>query len=265
LDLRTLLIPACLLLAAAPAAGAPPFAGGPGADIRHLTVHTNLEPTAVDPDAEGWLRLMLRQQGGADIQKLQIWLENLEPETSYELVVFLRDVVDPVAVQSFDTEADGSVYLKLMRVGHAAGPGPIFPGGGGFPAPLDPLVDVLALEVQNGLGETVLSTELGDPDRFQVLVKRRLDNEGVDPDAAGRLFLKGKPGKTLFRLSAGNLDANTDYALALNGVEIATAGTDDRGRLEIKGLPDGAPAALEILRVELLDGADQAVLGTDLP
>jgi hypothetical protein len=265
MKLRTILLSSCLSIGTA-ALAAPPFpVGGNGTNILHLTVIDDLERTGLDEDAAGDFELMLRQQGGADIQKLEIEVSNLAEEATYRLFVLLRDAMDPVEVLAFDTDADGAAFLKLMRVGHAKAPGPIFPGGGGFPAELDPLVDVLALEIRDGMDQTVLETDLSDPHKLHYLVKRALDNDGVDDDAAGWLFLKGSANKTLFRLAAVNLDENADYTLAINGDALETFSSNGNGRLQIKGLPDGAPDALAIELVELRDADGVSVLSTELP
>jgi hypothetical protein len=258
------LVTSCLLILAA-ALAAPSPALGMGTDILHLTVIADLEPTGVDADAAGDFELMLRQQGGADIQKLELAVSNLVPETTYQLFVLLRGAVDPVEVHAFDTDVDGAASPKLMRVQHKVGVGPIFPGGGGFPAELDPLVDVLGLEVRDGADQVVLEADLSEPDKLHYLVKRKLTNDGVDADAAGWLFLKGSKDKSLFRMSAVNLDENADYTLAINGDELAILSSDAAGRLKTKGLPDGAPDARGIEEIELRNSDGASVLSADLP
>ena len=246
---RTTLLALCFVMAT-PALAAPP-AGGKGTDILHLTVRDALQGTGVDADAAGGVALMLRQQGNADIQKLRLDVSGLAPDATYHLLALLRGAVDPVEVLMFDTDMDGAASLKLMR--------------GSLPDALDPLVDVLALEIRDGADQTVLQTDLGDPDLLQYLVKRALDNDGSDGDAAGWLFLKGSVGKTQLRLSAVNLDPSADYTLVIDGTPLQTFSTDDSGRLKIEGLPGGAPDALDIELVELRNAGDESVLSTMLP
>jgi hypothetical protein len=237
------------LALATPALAAP---GGKGSDILHLTVRVAFEGTGLDADAAGDVAAMLRQQGNADIQKLQLELSGLEPEADYELWALLRGALDPVEALGFEAGADGAASLKLMK--------------NGVPMALDPLVDVLALEVRNGADEVVLEADLTDPDFLQYLVKRRLDNDGVDGDAAGSIMLKAGPGKAQLRLSAIDLDPNADYALTLDGVEVETLTSDGAGRLNAKGdLPGGPADVLDIELLELRNGADESVLSTELP
>jgi hypothetical protein len=237
------------LALATPALGAP---GGKGTDVLHLTVRAALEGTGVDADAAGGVAAMLRQQGNADIQKLQLEVSGLEPETDYTLWALLRGAMDPVEALGFETDANGEASLKLMK--------------NGVPMALDPLVDVLALEIRNGADEVVLEADLTDPDFLQYLVKRRLDNDGVDGDAAGSILLKAGPGKAQLRVSASGLDPNADYALTLDGVEVETLTTDAAGRLNAKrDLPGGPAEVLDIELLELLNAADESVLSSELP
>ena len=248
MTLQTTLLALSLALAT-PMLAAP---GGQGTDVLHLTVRSAFEGTGVVPDAAGDVTAMLRQQGAADIQKAQLEVSGLTPETGYALWALLRGAVDPIEVLAFDTDADGEASMKLMK--------------GGLPAELDPLVDVLALQIRDGADQVVLEADLTDPDFLQYLVKRRLDNDGVDADAAGAIMLKAGPGKADVRLSATDLDPNADYALTLDGVEVETLTSDGAGRVKAKrSLPGGPADALGIELLELRNGADESVLSTELP
>jgi hypothetical protein len=238
-----LLVP---ILAAAPALAAPG-----GTDVLHLTVRTTFEPTEVAPEAAGDLAASLRQQGNADIQKLSLALDGLAPEAPYALFALLRGAMAPVEVLAFDADTDGAASLKLMK--------------GGLPAELDPITDVLELEIRDQADQIVLVADLTNPDFLQYLVKRALDHGGVDADAKGTLFLKAGPGATRFRLAARGLEPGADYALVLDGVALATLTADEKGRLTTRELPDGAPDPLALESVELRDGADQVLLSTELP
>lgn len=240
-----LLVP---ILAAASAHAGP---GGNGTEVLHVTVRADLEPSAVAPDAAGEVAASLRQQGNADIQKLSLDVDGLAPETSYDLLALLPGAMAPVEVLAFETDANGAASLKLMK--------------NELPAELDPIHDVLALEVRDETDQIVLDADLTSPDFLQYLVKRALDNEGVDADARGSLFLKAGPGQTRFRLAASGLEPGADYALVLDGAELATLTADERGRLSTRELPAGAPDVLALESVELRDGADMTVLGTELP
>jgi hypothetical protein len=246
MKLRALLlfVPA---LAAAPALAGP---GGKGTSVLHLTVRAAFETTGVAPDAAGDVAASLRRQGAADIQKVLFEVSGLAPDGSYALFALLSGAMEPVEVLAFDADADGAATLKLMK--------------GGLPAELDPITDVLALEVRDGADQVVLEADLTDPDFLQYLVKRALDNEGVDADATGSLFLKAGPGQTRFRLAATGLEPGAGYTLVVDGMT-AMLTADDDGRLATRELPAGAPEALAIQTVELRDGADQSVLATELP
>lgn len=257
---------ASLLLAAAPAA----LAAKGGTDVLHLSLRSELVATEVDLDAEGTLSAKLRQQGKADVQKLSFGVEGLEPGATYHLFLLHRGAVDPVEVLSFDADSDGEASLKLKHLGHKDKPNKKFPGPG-----FDPLSDVLALEVRNDGDEIVLEADLTMPDKLSYLVKRRLDNEGIDTDAEGRLFMKDKGKSSRFRLKVTDLDLapSADYTLAINCndvslldceyVEVFTA--DEDGKLDIKELPGTPPAPFQMTDVSLVDGNGDEVLRTDLP
>lgn len=246
--LRTICVAVSLALAG-PALAGP---GGKGTDVLHLTVRSGFEATGVEADAVGDVSASLRRQGNADIQKLEFEVAGLVPDSGYTLWALLRGAMDPVEALAFDTDGDGEASLKLMK--------------NGLPMALDPLVDVLALEVRNEADEVVLDADLTDPDFLQYLVKRRLDNDGVDGDAAGGILLKAGPGKAQLRISAIGLDPNTDYTLVIDGAPLVTLSSDGAGRLKDKrDLPGGPADVLDIELLELRNGADQSVLSTELP
>jgi hypothetical protein len=244
---------------------AAPF-GGKGTNILHLSIRADFAPNA-DPDAAASLNAKLRQQGQADVQKLTLAVSGLEPDTTHHLFLTLRDVVDPVDVLSFDTDENGEASLKLMHLGHKDVPGKKFPVG------LDPLSDVLAMDIRSeaDLNVVLLDADLADAalfDQFKYLVKRRLDpNPSVDDDAAGNLLMKQSTTKVQFRLRAGNLEASTEYTLAFfAGLTETTfpVTTDENGQIDLKELPDGAPTPFQMTGLELRLGSD-VVLSTELP
>jgi hypothetical protein len=250
---------------AAPALAAP--FQGKGTNILHLTLRTDFAPNPdlgnPNPDVTGSLDLKVRQQGKADVQKLRLQLSGLTDMTTYSLYV-VRDPLAPEMVDyTFETE-NGEASLKLMHLGHGNGKKT-------FPMGLAPLTDVLAIQVRNG-NVVVAEADLTEPDWLQYLVKRRLTPTVVDADAAGSLFMKEHGAKVLFRLRAGNLD-DENYTLAITGVDdtdaLVTVETpvtaDADGRLDIKGLPDGAPTPFRMTQVELINAGDQVVLGAELP
>ena len=263
MSLRRNLIALGLVLAA-PALAAP--FGGNGTDVLHLSLRSEFAPEA-DADAAATLSAKLRQQGNADVQKLRLEVSGLEPDTTHHLFLSVRDVLDPADVMSFDTDENGEASLKLMHIGHKDVPGKKFPVG------LDPLSDVLAMDIRSeaDLNVVLLDAELGDAalfDQFKYLVKRRLDpNPSVDADAAGNLLMKESTSKAQFRLRAGNLEVSTEYTLAFfAGLTETTfpVTTDENGEIDLKELPDGAPTPFQMTGLELRLGSD-VVLSTELP
>src|SRR5262245_34433429 len=149
-----------------------------GTDILHMTLRTGLAPTGADPDAAGMLVGMLRQQGKADIQKLRLAVSHLAPDSTYLLFVRRRGALTPTEVLTFDTAANGEATLNLMHHGNGK-------GGKTFPLGLDPLSDVVGIEIHDDADVDVLDADLTTPDGFQYLVKRRLTPDlNVDQDSA---------------------------------------------------------------------------------
>src|SRR5574341_1498333 len=104
MKLRTL----CLVLAASGLLAAPMLAKpGKGTDVLHLTARADFTDTGVEGGAAGDVSLSLRQQGNANIQKVQLEVSGLMPDTTYHLFALLRGAMDPVEVGMFDTDADG--------------------------------------------------------------------------------------------------------------------------------------------------------------
>jgi hypothetical protein len=211
-----------------------------------------------DPEACGGVRLKLRQQGRADVQKLDLQVEALAPETPYSLFAFLRDVANPLEVETFTTDEDGDARLKLMHLGHGNASGKVFPPG------LDPLTQIVRLEVRDEADAVVLAVDLADADRIGVLVKRKLDDAGAEPGAAGALFLKQRDDAASFRLTASGLAPGASYTLMIDGAPYGSYPADADGELRIDTLPDGAPLPYEMQTIELRNAGDEVVLETEL-
>jgi hypothetical protein len=262
MSLRRNLIALGLVLAA-PALAAP--FGGNGTDVLHLSLRSEFAPEA-DADAAATLSAKLRQQGNADVQKLRLEVSGLEPNTTHHLFLSVRDVLDPVDVTGFDTDENGEASLKLMHLGHKDVPNKKFPAG------LDPLSDVLGMDIRSeaDLEVVLLAADLSDPaqlDQLKYLVKRGLTSSGFDDDAAGSLLMKDSGEKVQFRLRAGNLEASTEYTLAFFAGMTETTFpvlTDENGAIDLKELPAGAPTPFQTTAIELRLGSD-VVLSTELP
>ena len=250
-----------LLLVLGFALGAPVLAAPGGTDVLHLSLRTELAPDGGSGGA-GQLSAKLRQQGHADVQKLTLEVSGLAQEATHHLFVWQRDALVPIDSTSFETDEDGAATLQLKHLGHKSVPGKEFPDG------LDPLSDVVTLEVRDPGDVVVLEADLSDPDELSYLVKRRLTNEGVEADAEGSLLMKQRGTSARFRVRATGLTPNADYELALlDGLAetLVPVTADAHGRLDVTELPDGAPAPFDLSAVELRNGLDEVVLRTDLP
>ncbi|NQU12134.1 hypothetical protein HQ590_15165 [bacterium] len=234
-----------------------------GTSILHYMVKAVVSGT---DGASADLDLQLKQQGKADKTRLILELSGLESNTTYDLVVITAGDITNV-VESFTTDADGNQDFIYVHVGSSKGKGNGgSPGGDPVPAELKPLVDVLALEVVDVNTQAVVSVDLWqDAGKIQYLVKRPLDNDGVENKAVAWLRLKANQNQQQLRIKATGLTAGATYHLALNDTIAADYVADDKGRLKIKGLPGGAPNLLDLMSLAIKNSDTNSVLSTELP
>lgn len=149
--------------------------------------------------------------------------------------------------------------------------------GGALPVGLDPVTGILGLDVVTfsttvdisnvvtTVTQVVASADLANPTKYQYLVQRNMENDGVIDGAAGSLRLRGQNNTQQFMLKATGLVTNTPYTLSINTVAGDTLVSDSKGRLTFKTLPAGSPNVLDIWSVELLGADTNTVLSTTLP
>lgn len=236
-----------------------------GTSIYHFMVSATMEDGAAEGDAQGSLEASIKRQGNADHEALDIEVSGLESNATYTIHAQLLGQSNLTEVVSFDTDADGAASLHYVRKGSIKGHGGGSPGGDPLPNELKPLIDVLALEIVNASTQTVLSVDLTDPDKFQYLVKRGLDDDGVEDKAAACLRLKGHNNTEQLRIKATGLTADTEYWVTINDEIADSATTDSKGRLSVKGMPSGAPHILEIKSIAVVNSETNSVLSTELP
>lgn len=225
-------------------------------NILHFIFSSMMTNTGVVPGAKGIIAGNLARQGNASNQRLTLTLTKLTPNTTYQLVAFIDDDIAATNVAGFTTSATGTskiVYVKKSQGNPSA-------GGQLLPDVLDPLNHVRELDIVNGNAQAVLRVSLNNPDKLQYLVKRPMDNTGLLPTAAGSLQINATSRTTQFRLTASGLHSNTDYVLTFNGIPAQTNTTDRLGKLNLKGMPGGAPDVLAIHAVGLTDLTSNLIL-----
>ncbi len=220
-----------------------------GTSILHFNFASPMTNTGADPDASGTVSGKLNSQGNASNQQLKIALANLNPNTTYQLVAVTGDEINSTNVTALTTDSKGAVKVTFVKKtqGNASA------GGQPLPGVLSPLNNVRELDIVNSNAQTVLTADLTNPAKFQYLAKRFMDNTGFISNAVGSFQIKATATSTQFRLRVSGLTLNTDYILMLNGTAAETITSDGAGNLNLKALPEGAPAGLAIHSLGLTD------------
>jgi len=131
---------------------------------------------------------------------------------------------------------------------------------------LDPLNNIRELAVAYVSAQVVLRADLTASARqTHDLIKRKLSNDGTEPNAEAALGIKATEKKSQFRLLAGGLNPATDYIFAINGDVVSTSASDANGNLAIVELPVGTPDILDIHQLAIWNSISNSVLSTTLP
>lgn len=261
-----------------------------GTSIFHWTVRKALEPPAPAPELPpyGTVRLTHKIQGKADKQGLLLVARRLEPNTPYRLWAWFGEkpenppsLQDPnpqyIMISTFLSSSRGTAILRSRKISTRQGPKTVQEKFKMSPE-LDPLQNVQGLVVTTAPedetedGTVVLTADLSKAERFQILVRRELENvsdpsqPNSDTDAEAVLRLKGHHRKGWFRLYVAGLEPNSSYALVLNDKEdqAEPLTTNDDGCVNAWTTLE-TPADMLGLRKLTIKGPDgQAVLTTDL-
>jgi hypothetical protein len=94
-------------------------------------------------------------------------------------------------------------------------------------------------EVRDAQGQIVLRGQfaLADEDDDDIERRAKLEATGVDADAAGEAeveFSKARPSAQEVEFSVRNLPAGSALTFVIDGVDVATASADRRGRAEVE-------------------------------
>lgn len=231
-----------------------------GTSVMHYLVRGELRSTN-DPSAVlGSFRLQSNEQGRSAKEMLDLRLDGLEPNATFDLLAVSGDETNaPVVVGSLTSDGEGDARVSYRSNGQGRGRNNALPEG------LSPLTSLRALGVENAATQVVAHVWIADASKYQYLVKRNLTPENPEGTAAGQISLIANEHKVKFRLLAGGLGATNDYHLALNGEIHATIQSSESGRVEIKEWPGDAPGVLDLRSLALWDSASNVVLRTSLP
>ncbi|MBI3853346.1 MAG: hypothetical protein HY298_24125 [Verrucomicrobia bacterium] len=244
---------------------------GGGTDILHFFVRKAMSPEGSNTNATGFVSAKQNKQGNANNQKLDITAASLNAAGSYLLFALLGNDTNFTFVTQFDTDTNGAAAFHYQKNSSNQGQGQ---GKGKTPLPtvLNPISNIRELAIANTTTQIVLVTtqvvlraDLTAPDKLQYLVKRKLTNDGADPDAEGTLRIKATENFVQFHLQAERLDPSTNFLLVIYGNVVSTNASDANGELRIDGLPAGVPDILDIHSVAIWNSASNSVLSTLLP
>jgi hypothetical protein len=106
-------------------------------------------------------------------------------------------------------------------------------------APASDFTNAATAEVRDPQGQVVLRGQfvLADEEDDDVEKKATLQPTGVDADAAGEAeveFAKAAPTKEEIEFSVRNLQAGVAFTFVIDGIDVATATADRRGRAEVE-------------------------------
>ena len=119
----------------------------------------------------------MNTQGNTSVQQLQITLAHLNPNTPYELVALVGDDTNGVSITNFVSSSKGSYNIVYVKNGSTKTTKPL-------PDALNPLCNLMELDIVASGPETILQAILTNPDAGQYEVKGAMTNPGLVPDAA---------------------------------------------------------------------------------
>ena len=106
-------------------------------------------------------------------------------------------------------------------------------------APAGNFTNAVTAEVRDPQGQVVLRGQfvLADEEDDDIELRATLEPTGVDADAAGDAeveFSKAAPTKQEIEFSVRNLQAGVGFTFVIDGIDVATATADRRGRAEVE-------------------------------
>ena len=128
-------------------------------------------------------------------------------------------------------------YMAMQLNGQAAAPAADF-------------TKAVTAQVRDAQGQLVLQGQFMEPVEEDGGLERRatLEQTGVDPDAKGDAeveFTKTLPVEQEVEFSATNLQPGMTFTFVIDGIDVASAVSDSRGRAEVEldvSMPGAAPS-----------------------
>lgn len=234
-------------------------------DVLHWFIRDTMSQVDGETNATGRIDARHAEQGRANHQRLEVFVQRLETNGAYHLLAWLGDDTNWTYVAPLAANSAGAIALRYRYNGT---------GNGRLGRPFTPLPDALipvsqvrAVALANASAQAVLVADLTMPDKPQYLVKRAMNNDSVETNAEGLLRLRATPNDGWLHLQAWNLLAGTSYYLALDGNAKAALSVtaDARGRLNVR-LPQLDPLEVLNLRsVAVWNSESNSVLSVSLP
>jgi hypothetical protein len=134
-----------------------------------------------------------------------------------------------------------------------------------LPGSVSPVPIINGLVVMDQNLTPVLSADLADPDSYGYSARCVFTNAGIIPGAQGALQVSATQRSTHLAASATGLAPNTMYSMTFNGAAVTPVATDARGRLKIRGLPNGVTSMRGIGSVSIQDRNSNTILSVTLP
>ena len=236
------------------------LAAANGTSVLHFTFKTAMTNTVVNPAARGTIYGNLNRRGNANNLRLRITLAKLDRNTAYQLVAYIDNDTNATSVATITTDSKGAFKVTYVKKGWSDAS----PGGTPLPDVLSPICTIRELAIVNGGGQTVLQSDLTDPDQLHYGVNNFMANTGFIPVTVGSVKINASKTRTQFWLRALGLTPTTDYVLTINGNVAQTNTTDSAGQLKLTALPAGSTDILNIHTLALTDiSGSNVVLTTD--
>ena len=234
-----------------------------GQSILHFRVRSTLLPAGENTNVTGHVGISQNRQGRANNQRLNVGVANLEVNALYHVWALMADEPALVYVSPLHTDTNGTAALRLRHLGSGKGHGVTRKNN--LPVAIQPVSRVQQIIISDNATQAVLAADATLPDSMQYLVKRPLQNDGLNPGARGSLHLHATTNFTHFRLRVSGLPPSTQYYLALNGMVSQTNTTDTAGHVDIMSWLIVPTEVLDVRSVALWDTSSNSVLSTTLP
>ena len=220
----------------------------------------------LETNAVGQVNLRRNQQGKADNQRLEISLKGLQTNETYQLLALLRDDTNYTFVSEITAGTYGGAIMRYVKIGATQNPRAGL-GRWEIPLPnvLDPVSDIRALAIADNSTQAVLVADMTAPDKLTYLVKRWLDNNGSETNAAAQLRLEATTNSVQFRVWGYGMEPGQNYFLAVNGSMVDSTVANTNGLLWFTNLPVSPSDILLVRELAIWNSATNTVLSTRLP